>query len=370
MKSWVGTAASAIVSGTAASLAMTAALALLARKEGKGALQPLNSTSHWLHGEEAGSFRSMDLSHTAVGFGTHHLSALFWAAIFQTWLANRRKATALLIARDAALMSATAAAVEYGLTPKRVTPGWEEVLSKRSIAITYAVMALGLAAGALLAREWRLNEPTESSCDRLHSSVLLRSSSPRILERTVPEPALLDPQRKRTPCSSQSALFTPKLDGDTIMPAHNFDPKSMPGLSAEARDAVNAVFEAMSTWRTETANSSEKNAAQVIEKMAAAARALGWPEQIVDTTRMQMQNITKIQTKIVDQMMDIWEEQIKSPNPAAMLSKLKSAPGFSAGSWPDADALSAFNPFQTYMQLVEQWQKAWASAYGLSEKNR
>jgi hypothetical protein len=124
----------------------------------------------------------------------------------------------------------------------------------------------------------------------------------------------------------------------------------------------------METWRTETANSSEKNAAQVIEKMAAAARALGWPEQIVDTTRMQMQNITKLQIKVIDQMVDIWEQQIKSPNPAAMLSKLKSAPGFSAGSWPDADAFSPFNPFQTYMQLAEQWQKAWASATGFQTK--
>jgi len=82
-------------------------------------------------------------------------------------------------------------------------------------------MALGLAAGALLAREWRLNEPTESSCDRLHSSVLLGSSSPRILERTVPEPALLDPQRKSTPCSSQSALFTPKLEQIPFEYTHN-----------------------------------------------------------------------------------------------------------------------------------------------------
>ena len=68
MKSWVGTAASAVVSGTAASLAMTVALALLAKNEHKGVLQPINSTSHWLHGEEAGSFRSMDASHTAAGF--------------------------------------------------------------------------------------------------------------------------------------------------------------------------------------------------------------------------------------------------------------------------------------------------------------
>jgi hypothetical protein len=112
----------------------------------------------------------------------------------------------------------------------------------------------------------------------------------------------------------------------SIMQTHrNFDPMSVPGLSAEARKAVTAVFDAISTWRTETANNSEKNVAQVIEKMAAAGRALGWPEQIVDAARAQMQGITKIQIQTMDQMMDLWEQQIKSPNPSAMLSKLKLA---------------------------------------------
>src|SRR6516162_15792 len=98
-----------------------------------------------------------------------------------------------------------------------------------------------------------------------------------------------------------------------------FDPMAVPGLSNEARDAVNAAFDAMSTWRTETVNNSEKNLEQVIEKMAAAARAIGWPEQIVDATRSQMQTVTKTQIQMIDKMMDAWEEQIKSPNPSAML---------------------------------------------------
>ena len=72
-----------------------------------------------------------------------------------------------------------------------------------------------------------------------------------------------------------------------------FNPSSVPGLSTEARKALNAAFDAMSNWRTETVNTSEKGIEQVIEKMAAAARALGWPEQIVDATRAQMQSITK-----------------------------------------------------------------------------
>jgi len=102
--------------------------------------------------------------------------------------------------------------------------------------------------------------------------------------------------------------------------------------------------------------------------MAAAARALGWPEQVVDTIRAQMQSITKMQIQTMDQMMDAWEEQIKSPNPmtvspSAMLSKLKSLPGISpTGSWPNASALAVTNPMQFWMQWAEQWQKAWADA--------
>jgi len=50
-------------------------------------------------------------------------------------------------------MSTIAAIIDYGITPKRFTPGWEEVLSKRSIGLTYVAMALGLAAGAMLTQE-------------------------------------------------------------------------------------------------------------------------------------------------------------------------------------------------------------------------
>ena len=149
----------------------------------------------------------------------------------------------------------------------------------------------------------------------------------------------------------------------------NFNPMWAPGLSEEARKAVNAAFDAMSTWRIETAKNSEKNSEQVIEKLAAAARSLGWPDQIVDATRAQMQSITKMQIQMMDHIMDAWEEQIKSPNPmtapSAMLSTLKSLPGISpAGTWPNAEAFSqaAMNPMQFWIQLAEQWRKPWTEA--------
>jgi hypothetical protein len=73
------------------------------------------------------------------------------------------------------------------------------------------------------------------------------------------------------------------------------------------------------------------------------AETLGWPEQIVDATRAQLQSITKMQIQMMDQMMDAWEEQIRSPAPmtvpSAILSGPKSSPSVSAaGSWPNADA--------------------------------
>ena len=73
-----------------------------------------------------------------------------------------------------------------------------------------------------------------------------------------------------------------------------------------------------------------------------------------------------LQIQTMDHMMDAWEEQIKSPNmPSAMISKLKSLPSFgAAGSWLNADALQkgAMNPFQLYVQFAEQWQKACTEA--------
>jgi hypothetical protein len=98
---------------------------------------------------------------------------------------------------------------------------------------------------------------------------------------------------------------------------------------------------------------------------AAAAAAQGWPEQVVDAARRQLQSNAEMQIKIMDQLMDAWEEQIKLPNPmtaspSAMLSKLQSLPGFaSTGS-------AATNPLELWMQLAQQWQRTWADRWALA----
>ena len=157
MAGWARTLRFAVTSGAVASVTSTVALALLARAEGQGVLQPVNSTSHWMNGEQAASFRGADLVHTAVGYATHHAATVFWAVLFERWVDARHPTGALALVPDALAVSALAAAVDYGATPKRFTPGWEFVLSKRSMAVAYLAMAFGLAAGASMNRHARWN---------------------------------------------------------------------------------------------------------------------------------------------------------------------------------------------------------------------
>lgn len=142
----------ALAAGSVAALTSVVGLALAAEAEGKAPLRPINATSHWLNGDAAGLHGGADRRHTGVGLATNHAACLFWALPFMAWQRRRPAGTPGALLRDAAVMAAVAAAVDYGATPKRFTPGWELVLTKAGMAAVYAALALGLAAGASLDR--------------------------------------------------------------------------------------------------------------------------------------------------------------------------------------------------------------------------
>ena len=146
----MNSASRALISGSMASIAAALALAACARREGRPWPQPLNATSHWLHGDGAAARPEVDLTHTAVGYGTHHLAAVMWAMFFEILRERSSNDSSATIARDAAITSAVAAAIDYTITPHRFTPGWELVLSKSSMAMVYAAMAAGLVAAEYL----------------------------------------------------------------------------------------------------------------------------------------------------------------------------------------------------------------------------
>ena len=85
-----------------------------------------------------------------MGLATNYAATVFWAVFFQRWRASRPPAAPGAMLAQAFVLSAIAAAVDYGPTPKRFTPGWEFVLGKTAMAAAYAAMAAGMAAGATL----------------------------------------------------------------------------------------------------------------------------------------------------------------------------------------------------------------------------
>ncbi|MEJ1164800.1 hypothetical protein V9K97_13920 [Variovorax sp. CCNWLW186] len=145
-----------LIAGTFASLASTVALMLCGRREAGSAVAPTNATSHWLWGDQALQVYRPTLRHTALGYATHHASAIFWAVLY-AWLHAERRPPQSVPAALASAGAATAVActIDYTITPRRLTPGFEHHLSKGSMAVVYGLFAVGLAAGCLLAQRGR-----------------------------------------------------------------------------------------------------------------------------------------------------------------------------------------------------------------------
>ncbi len=74
-------------------------------------------------------------------------AAFFWGAVFAFFTSPASKMTSKGIIGRAFGTSLVAAAVDYGLVPRRLRPGWELALRPRSVALALAAMGAGLAAG-------------------------------------------------------------------------------------------------------------------------------------------------------------------------------------------------------------------------------
>jgi len=150
------------------------------------------------------------------------------------------------------------------------------------------------------------------------------------------------------------------------------------GFDADTRKAFNAVFDAMSTWRDDLSALTEKNSDAVFDRMSSAAKKVGWPENLVDATRQQLQQASKIQLHMIDQIMEAWQQQVKNPstgvNPAEFFKGLPQWPGmdgsnpFVPGNIPNFGAMQAGNPMQFWLQAADMWQKSWTSAMDMWTK--
>lgn len=153
MTQWKAVLREGLVSGTLAGGFSAAVLLAAGRREAGSAAAPVNAESHWLWGDESLREDGLTLRHTFTGLATHQLATVFWAAL-HALVRRRRKAVSVPGALIGGLAtSASAAAIDYTLVPRRLSPGFEHRLSTGAMVSVFAAMAAGIAVGTLLLRD-------------------------------------------------------------------------------------------------------------------------------------------------------------------------------------------------------------------------
>lgn len=145
MTPWTQASRNALVSGSFAAVTSTAALSALGRRDSGDSVAPINAISHWYWGDRAAQVTQVDLRHTLAGYLTHHAAAVFWAVFFERWFGERARRDESAALVGGAATAALAATIDYTITPKRFTPGYEKRLSLGALVLAYAAFGLGLA---------------------------------------------------------------------------------------------------------------------------------------------------------------------------------------------------------------------------------
>jgi hypothetical protein len=142
---WKQAGKRALVSGTTASLLSTVVMALAGKMERGAPAGPLNGPSQWIYGRSAAYQRSASLRHTLTGFLIHQATATGWALLHEKVFGrNKAEQPFPRRLRNAAITATVANVVDYRLTPKRLQPGFEAQLSRKSLLAIYAAFAVGL----------------------------------------------------------------------------------------------------------------------------------------------------------------------------------------------------------------------------------
>ena len=150
---WGETLQDALVAGSIVAAATIATVALRGLNDSGSAVAPINASTHVVYGPEAGDVDEPDVKHTLPGLAINAGASVFWAAVYERLFG--RAVTRADVGK--ALLGGGAVAgfaylLDYHLLPKRLTPGWEERVSGRSLAMIFGVMALTLPVWSVLKR--------------------------------------------------------------------------------------------------------------------------------------------------------------------------------------------------------------------------
>lgn len=141
--------ARAATAGSFAGLITTAAVAQAGARETGSAAAPINATSHVLWGDDAGQTDAVDLKHTLPGLLINVGAGVFWALVHELVLERLPRRDRATAAASGAAVAGLAYVVDYHLIPRRLSPGWELRLPRKSVALGFVALGLSLAVAGL-----------------------------------------------------------------------------------------------------------------------------------------------------------------------------------------------------------------------------
>jgi hypothetical protein len=132
-------------------LLTTAALAVAGQMEDAKAAAPLNAVAHIPFGEEAFAEDEASLKYTVTGTALNVAAVASWAGVYElTFGRAARRGNTMAGVLGGPAIAALAYITDYFVVPKRLTPGFEERLSGRSMFGIYAVLGATLPLASLL----------------------------------------------------------------------------------------------------------------------------------------------------------------------------------------------------------------------------
>ena len=148
---WTQALREGAVAGSAGSVLSTLALVELGRRQNGSAAAPINAASHWLWNEESLRQDAPTWRHTLTGALTQTAASVFWATLYAAAVGHRPQAKRWPAAVAGGIAtSAVAYVIDYTITPKRFTPGYEHRLDGKGLLLAYGALAAGFALGAML----------------------------------------------------------------------------------------------------------------------------------------------------------------------------------------------------------------------------
>jgi hypothetical protein len=94
---------------------------------------------------------------------------------------------------------------------------------------------------------------------------------------------------------------------------------------------------------------------------------LGWPEQVTRAAKEHFLQASKIQSQMIDQAMNAWQQQLKTPHARSGISGFMfQAPVPSQFTVPAAEMMRfsemTLAPFKLWIEAAETWQRTWMAA--------